>query len=163
MSSTLPDLGRRGEGWVALQGPLFAAVFVAGLFGPAWGSPARLPTAVAGIVLVAAGMLLAIPGVRVPRESLTAFPRPLANASLVASLVDRGAYGLVRHPIHGGLVLGAAGWGLVTASWLAIPATLVPAAFFELKSRREEARLAERYPGYARYRLQTRRLTPWVY
>jgi protein-S-isoprenylcysteine O-methyltransferase Ste14 len=34
--------------------------------------------------------------------------------------------------------------------------------FFELKSRREEVWLVERYPGYVAYRERTRRLIPWI-
>ena len=49
-------------------------------------------------------------------ENLTPFPEPLPGARLVES----GAYRLVRHPIYGGLILGALGWGLLTASPLAL-------------------------------------------
>ena len=46
------------------------------------------------------------------RRQLTAFPRPVANGQLI----EGGAFGLVRHPMYGGLVLLAVGWGLLTAS-----------------------------------------------
>lgn len=159
MSSRLPDLGPRGEGWVALQGVLFVVIFLAGLLGPAWGDPIRLPVAAVGLALIASGALMALRGVVDLRESLTAFPRPRDGARLV----ERGAYRLVRHPIYGGLVLGALGWGLVRASPAAIAGGLGLAAFFDLKSRREEVWLAERYPAYPDYRSRTRRLIPWLY
>ena len=42
--------------------------------------------------------------------------------------------------------------------------TAVLVLFVELKSRREEQWLAERYPGYADYRRRTpRRFVPFVY
>jgi protein-S-isoprenylcysteine O-methyltransferase Ste14 len=69
----------------------------------------------------------------------------------------------VRHPIYGGLVLGACGWGLLIASPLAVLGALTLAAFFNLKSRREEVWLAEAYAGYPEYRSRTRRLIPWIY
>ena len=37
----LPDLGRRGEGWVALQVLLLVAILGAGFLGPLWSGPAR--------------------------------------------------------------------------------------------------------------------------
>lgn len=155
----LPELGRRGEGWFALQVVLFGAIALSGAAGPDWGGAARGGTLALGTGLILAGGLLSLRGVLDLRESLTPFPRPLENASLV----ECGAYSLVRHPIYGGLILGALGWGL----WTASPATLVGAVvlfgFFDLKSRREEIWLAERYTGYAAYRARTRRLLPWIY
>jgi protein-S-isoprenylcysteine O-methyltransferase Ste14 len=155
----LPDLGKRGEGWFLLQLVLFAAIAAAGLAGPAWGGAARTAGAVIGAVLVGCGGLLAVRGVVDLRENLTPFPKPLPGARLV----DTGAYGLVRHPIYGGLILGAAGWGLFTASPPALILAISLAGFFDLKSRREELWLAEQFAGYAAYRSRTRRMLPWVY
>ena len=35
--------------------------------------------------------------------------------------------------------------------------------FFDLKSRREEQWLRERYPGYDSYQRRVRKLIPWLY
>ena len=155
----LPSLGGRGEGWFLLQLVLFAAVAAAGLAGPAWGSVARTAGEVLGAILIGAGGLLSVRGVLDLRENLTPFPKPLPGASLV----DSGSYGLVRHPIYGGLILGAAGWGLFTASLLALLLALGLAVFFDLKSRREEVWLAEQFADYGTYRSRTRRMLPWIY
>jgi protein-S-isoprenylcysteine O-methyltransferase Ste14 len=155
----LPSLGGRGEGWFLLQLVLFAAIAAAGLAGPAWGGVARTTGEVLGAVLVIAGGLLSVRGVLDLRENLTVFPKPLPGASLV----DCGAYSLVRHPIYGGLILGAAGWGLLTASPLALLLALGLAVFFDLKSRREEVWLAEQFADYGTYRSRTRRMLPWIY
>jgi protein-S-isoprenylcysteine O-methyltransferase Ste14 len=93
------------------------------------------------------------------RENLTPFPKPLDNAQLV----ETGAYRLVRHPIYGGLILGALGWGFVRAAPLALLGAVALAVFFDLKSRREEIWLSERYREYPAYRNRTRRLLPWIY
>jgi protein-S-isoprenylcysteine O-methyltransferase Ste14 len=159
MSSRLPTLGPRGEGWVALQGVILLAIALAGTFGPAWGGPARLVTTVIGGALLLAGWALALRGLFDLRENLTALPHPRDGATLV----DRGAYQLVRHPIYGGLILGAFGWGAVTASPAALMLATLLLAFFDLKSRREEAWLAERFPDYLAYRARTRRLIPLLY
>ena len=159
MSSRLPSLGPRGEGWVALQGVILVAIAWAGTLGPAWTGPARVASTVLGIALLVAGWVLAIRGMVDLRENLTPLPHPRDGATLV----DRGAYHLVRHPIYGGLVLGSFGWGLVTASLPALALSALLLAFFDLKSRREEAWLGDRFPGYEAYRSRTRRLIPFVY
>ena len=156
---SLPDLGRRGEGWFAVQVVLFTAIAVLGSAGPAWDGVARTVSIVAGAVLIAGGGLLSFRGLIDLRENLTPFPRPMPGAQLVES----GAYSLVRHPIYGGLILAAFGWGLVTASPPALVGAAVLAGFFNLKSRREEAWLAEQFAGYGSYQTRTRRMIPWLY
>lgn len=159
-ASRLPSLGPRGEGWVAIQVVLFLAIVAAGLLaGGAWSDTAAVAGAVGGLALVAAGGFLAVRGVLDLGRSLTPLPRPRDDATLV----DTGAYAWCRHPIYGGLVLAALGWGLLTASPLALLLGLVLLGFFDLKSRREERWLVERYPDYPAYRARTRRLIPGLY
>jgi protein-S-isoprenylcysteine O-methyltransferase Ste14 len=155
----LPDLGPRGEGWFLLQVLLFGAIALAGGFGPAWTGGLRVGALAVGAVLICLGGLFSLRGVLDLRSSLTPFPKPLPGAQLV----DTGSYRLARHPIYGGLILGAFGWGLGTASPLALVGAAVLAGFFDLKSRREEIWLAEQFAGYTAYRRRTRRLLPWVY
>lgn len=154
----LPSLGRRGQGWVGLQVVLLASMGLAGFLGPVWTAELRLVTLAVGAILMTGGLGLVILGVRHLRNALTPLPYPRDDATLVQT----GVYGLVRHPIYGGLIIGSVGWGLVTAS----PAALVMAAFllgfFELKSRREEAWLLDRFPEYSAYRARTPRLIPWL-
>jgi protein-S-isoprenylcysteine O-methyltransferase Ste14 len=154
----LPTLGPRGEGWVAIQAILLVAVAACGLLGPSWSGAIRVATSVVGGVLMAGGMLLAARGLRDLHDALTPLPYPRDDAELV----ETGVYGLVRHPIYGGLVLASIGWGLLTASPVALGAAVVLLGFFELKSRREEAWLERRFSAYAAYRARTRRLIPWI-
>jgi protein-S-isoprenylcysteine O-methyltransferase Ste14 len=158
--SSLPSLGPRGEGWVVLQFVLLALVVLAGLAGgEAWSGPLATLSALSGVGLMVFGAVLVAKGLLDLGRNLTPVPRPRDDAELVAT----GSYATVRHPIYGGLIATAFGWGLVAAS----PATLLLAAvlavFFELKSRREEAWLSERYADYAAYRQQTRRFFPRLY
>ena len=155
----LPALGPRGEGWVLIQLVLLAAIAAAGLVGPAWSGDARVAGTAIGVVLAGIGGWLAVRGIVDLRSALTPLPYPRPDAELV----ERGAYRLVRHPIYGGLILGAVGWGLAWASPFALGLAVTLFGFFSLKSRREEAWLAERFPGYAAYRTRTRRLIPFVY
>ena len=158
--SRLPALGPRGEGWVLVQGILFVLIAAAGFsVGGAWArEPRTVTTIVAGFLMVA-GAWLAVSGAVELREGFTPLPRPRNGARLV----ETGAYRLVRHPVYGGIVMGALGWGLFTASPISIGLALVLLAFFRLKSAREEAWLAEVYPGYEAYRSRTRRLIPFIY
>ena len=154
----LPSLGPRGEGWVLVQGVLLVLVAVAGWsLGPDWSGPLRLAGAVVGMALITGGIVLALRGAVDLEGALTPLPRPRDDAELV----ETGVYAFVRHPIYGGLILGAFGWALVQASIITVALAVVLAAFLTVKSAREEAWLSQRYATYAAYRARTRRLIPW--
>jgi protein-S-isoprenylcysteine O-methyltransferase Ste14 len=156
----LPQLGPRGEGWVVVQAILLALAALAGLLGPSWSGEIRLATSSIGVVLMVGGLAFVVLGVRhlQGRDALTPLPFPRDEAALV----ETGVYGVVRHPIYSGVIIGTAGWGLLTASPAALAMALGLFAFFDLKSRREETWLERRFPGYAAYRARTARLIPWL-
>ena len=156
--SRLPSLGPRGEGWVIAQSVLFWFIAATGALGPSWSGPVRGVTSVAGAILMAAGAVMAVRGVRDLRQAFTPLPRPREGAELV----ETGVYARVRHPIYGGIIAVAFGWGLLAASPVTVALAVLLAGLFDLKSRREEAWLVVRYPGYAAYRTRTRRLIPWI-
>lgn len=91
--------------------------------------------------------------------ALTPLPRPLEEARLV----EHGLYRSLRHPIYVGLLLAALGWSLLFESPISLAASGALAVVLDLKARREEAWLLERYPGYADYRRRTRRFVPRLY
>ena len=158
-ASRLPALGRRGEGWVALQAALLAAIIATGLVGPAWPAGPRLWLALAASAAAAGGALLLVGGGLGLGGQLTAMPRPVPEGTVRQD----GVYRLVRHPMYGGVLLLALAWSLVSS-----PATLVPwlvaAAFLEAKRRREEAWLLEQHPEYESYRRRVRhRFVPFVW
>jgi protein-S-isoprenylcysteine O-methyltransferase Ste14 len=126
--------------------------------GPDWSGLPRLAGMVGGIALIVVGLVLAIRGVVDLGGAMTPLPRPRDDAELVQT----GAYALARHPIYGGLILVAFGWAILRASVIAIGMAAALAAFFGLKSVREERWLEARYPGYAAYRARTRRFIPWI-
>jgi protein-S-isoprenylcysteine O-methyltransferase Ste14 len=155
----LPSLGPHGEGWFAAQLVLFAGLALAGLAGPVWGGWALRATFVAGGAILVGGGILAVRGVLDLGSSLTPFPAPRSDARFV----DTGAYSIVRHPIYAGLIVGSLGWGLATASPLALAGTIALSVFFDLKSRREEAWLIDRFCEYPAYQARTCKLLPWIY
>jgi protein-S-isoprenylcysteine O-methyltransferase Ste14 len=154
--------GTRGEWYVVVQVGLFVLV----VFGPrnlpgaaAWPVPWSSVAAAAGVVLAACGGALAIGGAISLGGSLTALPYPREDASLV----ETGPYAIVRNPIYSGLILAAFGWGLFVNGWLTLLWAAVLFAFFDIKSRREERWLCEKFPKYADYQRRVRKLVPWVY
>jgi protein-S-isoprenylcysteine O-methyltransferase Ste14 len=157
--SRLPELGPRGEGWVAIQSVLFVAIVGCGFVGVYWPGSVESFLTVVGILLVVAGVVLASAGALTLGRSFTHFPRPRSSGSLR----QRGIYRLARHPVYGGVLLLALGWSLAEAPLALVPTALL-ALVFDLKSRREEIWLRERYPEYAAYAERTRsRFIPFVY
>jgi protein-S-isoprenylcysteine O-methyltransferase Ste14 len=158
--SRLPALGEHGEGWVTGQFLMVAAVAVAGVIDrDDWSGGAFVTTQILGAALTVAGVVIGIVGVRDLGSSLTPLPSPKTDARLV----ETGIYGRLRHPLYLGLIVGALGWALFSASQLALAFTVALAVFLDLKARREEAWLRERYPMYAHYARRVKRFVPGIY
>jgi protein-S-isoprenylcysteine O-methyltransferase Ste14 len=153
--SDLPSLGPRGEGWVAIQVAALLAIAVAGPFAGSLDGDDVVAWAIrlSGVALLIAGVVLAARGTIDLRDALTPLPHPRADAELI----EDGVYARARHPIYGGLILAALGWGLAWLSPMALVLASGLAVFLRLKSAREEHWLMERFPGYAGYRQRTRR------
>ena len=155
MSGVAPSARRslsgRGEGWVAAQVAVVAAIVLSETLGPGWPQSAAHALRALGAVVAAIGTLLFLTGAICLGRSLTPFPRPRNDASLR----EGGAYAFVRHPMYGGVILTFVGWSLA-ATPLGLAATALGALFLELKTRREETWLVEQYSGYAAYRRRVR-------
>jgi protein-S-isoprenylcysteine O-methyltransferase Ste14 len=152
----------RGEWYVIVQFALFALIAfgprtTAGL--PAWSPPWRTFGSVAGAALMGTGALFAVAGVLKLGRNLTPFICPKGGSVLL----EQGAYRLVRHPIYSGLLQAGFGWGLRVHGWLTLGYVLLLFVLLDLKARREERWLVERFPGYAAYRRRVRRFIPFVY
>jgi protein-S-isoprenylcysteine O-methyltransferase Ste14 len=152
----------RGEWYVVAQVLLFCLA----IFGPRGhgllpkaGSGLGLGLRVAGALLGLAGAGLFVAAMLHLGSSLTALPKPKENGHLVT----RGAYGVVRHPIYAGIIYLILGWALWAQAPLALAWALLFFIFFDIKSRREEAWLREKYQGYADYQKKVKKLVPWVY
>ena len=157
--SRLPALGHRGGGWVALQVVLFVVAAVVGWLGMRWPPTARPWLWVAGIVALVAGVGLLLAGGAGLGKQLTPFPRPVDTGVLRQD----GIYGLVRHPIYGGVLVLLLGWGLVSSPLALIP-FLLAGGFFDAKRRREEVWLMAKYPDYTAYAERVpRRFVPFVW
>lgn len=154
--------GTRGEWYLVVQAGLIVLLALGprawrGL--PAWGFPFAGIGSLAGGVLFLTGSIIAATGALSLGKNLTPLPRPKEHATLTVT----GAYRFVRHPIYSGVTFMAFGWGLWLHSWLTIAYALLLFAFFDIKSRREERWLEEKFPEYAAYRKHVRKLIPFVY
>jgi protein-S-isoprenylcysteine O-methyltransferase Ste14 len=162
MSQTRWWKGAHGEWYVVIQFALFVLV----VFGPrtwpgwpAWALPdAQLLSAVGGILILLGG-LLAVAGVLQLGSNITAVPYPKDQARLV----ETGPYRLVRHPIYSGAIFMALGWACWVHGWLTLGYAILLFVFFEVKARREEEWLRQKFAGYADYQKRARKLIPFVH
>lgn len=160
----LPDLGARGEGWTLAQVVLmFSIVVAAWRASPAPAAEPSLAFALRafGLVAMVLGLALILVSSHVLRRarSFSPLPRPLDSGLLV----EVGPYRLVRHPIYAGLVLAGAGAALYRGAIAAGVLTVGLAIVLDLKRRREEAWLLDRFPAYRTYRARTKALVPFLY
>ena len=159
MASERHGFGARGEWWVIAQGVLFLAAAIAPKWGAAWSSRMQRAGRIVGVPVTMAGLGLTATGFRALGENLTALPHPKDDATLVRA----GIYGVVRHPIYGGVILTTLGAGLATANTTRTLLGGILALFFDAKARREEAWLVEKFADYPGYRRIVKKLIPRVY
>jgi protein-S-isoprenylcysteine O-methyltransferase Ste14 len=162
MSQTPWWKGARGEWYVVAQVVLFGLVLLGprtGLGWPMWVSPYTWFGSIGGGILLALGGLLTLAGIFRLGTNLTPVPYPKDRAELV----ETGPYQLVRHPIYGGAILMAFGWALWGHGWLTVVYAVILLVFFDLKARREEQWLKEKFPGYEDYQKRVRKLIPFIY
>ena len=110
-----------------------------------------------GVVLIVAGLVVALAGLMRLGSALTANPVPLPAAGLRTS----GVYAVVRHPIYSGILLAAIGFTLAVGSWWQVLVTVGLGVLFTWKSRWEDAMLAEEYgAAWQKWALNTGAIVP---
>jgi len=141
-----------------LQSLIIVGIAVSTAVGPRWPRGDRIPLEIVGGVIAAGGIGLFVYARVTLGHSFTPLPRPRERGSFTHG----GPYRFARHPVYTGVVLAAVGWSLARAPIGFVPTALL-AVVFDLKSRREEVWLVERYPAYTGYRKRTRRFVPRLY
>lgn len=146
---------KRSVPWilVGLQFVLLAALVIVPR-GALW--PVGTIALVVAGALIAAGLLLAVLGVRGLGTALTASPVPKGGSSLVTS----GVYSRVRHPIYTGLLTGGLGLVAIGASVWHLVLWVALLVLLSAKARWEERMLAATHPDYAAYASRTGRFLP---
>jgi protein-S-isoprenylcysteine O-methyltransferase Ste14 len=107
--------------------------------------------AIAAMLLIGGGLHLG--------ENLTPLPHPKQEGQLVTT----GIYGIVRHPLYGGVVFLAIAYSFWQWSLVHLLGAVVLLIFFDLKARKEETWLQDKFSNYGDYRSQVRKLIPWLY
>jgi protein-S-isoprenylcysteine O-methyltransferase Ste14 len=155
--------GERGEYWVLGQGVLLVAFVLVPLWQPvsadSWPDWLRLGTQIIAIALGLFAAVLLGKGLIDLGPSLTPLPYPREDGQLVQT----GVYGLVRHCLYSGLVLGTAAYSLWQLSLSHGAIALALFVLLDAKARQEETWLMARYDNYGDYRQRVKKLIPWVY
>lgn len=154
--------GRRGEWYVVLQFVFFFLL----VFGPRSFSESQGDfyinnrfIMITGIILIAVGGVMSFSGVIKLGRNLTPVPHPKDNSILV----ETGPYSLVRHPIYSGLIFMSFGWAFFVQSWFTVIYAVILFIFFDIKSRREEKFLQNKFSNYQSYMKHVRKLIPYIY
>jgi protein-S-isoprenylcysteine O-methyltransferase Ste14 len=153
--------GERGEYWVIAQIILFIGfvimpiypVVVRASLSPIW---KYAGWGLTGIFSLMAALLL-LAGITELGANLTPLPHPRNDGELVTS----GVYGVVRHPIYSGVIFLSIAYSCW--QWSLIHSIGVFLIFFEVKARKEESWLSNKFSDYDAYRSQVKKLIPWIY
>ena len=154
--------GSRGEWYVVAQICLFILV----IFGPrthpllpAWISPYRQICSTVGVAILLMGAALILAGFFKLGRNLTPLPYPKEDSELIVE----GPYRFVRHPIYSGGIIMAYGWAFWIHGWLTIFYATILFIFLDIKSRREEEWLKDKFPAYPLYQKRVHKLIPFIY
>ena len=161
MSSYGPkSVFERGIWYVVIQAILIGLI----LFGPR--GPDLLTSQSLKMILLSCGISIGFVSILVMLiaainlgKNLTPLPCPKDNAQLVQS----GLYRFVRHPIYFGVILAALAWFLIYPNVYILLYAIGLFILFDIKARREELWLVERFPTYRDYQMRVKKLVPGVY
>ena len=154
--------GARGEWHVVAQIVLMLLVF----FGPRtldggadWSLPFVRARQALGAVMIVAGAALLLSGLVRLGSALTPLPYPKEGAPLVQT----GPFALVRHPMYAGGLAASFGIALSVTGWVTFVYVAALFALLDVKSRKEERWLVQKFPEYPAYQRRVRKLIPFVY
>ena len=159
-SSPHKSIFKRGAWYVVVQGVLIGLI----LFGPE--GPSLISSASFASILQSCGiaigllacLIMVIAAINLGKN-LTPLPCPKDNAVLIQA----GLYQYVRHPIYFGVLLAALAWVLVFPGLYVLAYSICLFLLFDIKARREEVWLTERFSSYKDYQARVKKLIPSVY
>ncbi|MBU3611444.1 isoprenylcysteine carboxylmethyltransferase family protein [Polynucleobacter sp. MG-27-Goln-C1] len=159
-SSRHKSIFERGAWYVVVQGILIGLI----LFGPQGfplitSEPLTTILQSCGIAIgLLACLIMAIAVINLGKN-LTPLPCPKDDAVLI----QIGSYQYVRHPIYFGVLLAALAWLLIFPGLYILAYSICLFVLFDIKARREEMWLVERFPNYRDYQTRVKKLIPGIY
>lgn len=108
------------------------------------------------LIFIGIGLLLVFFGVLNLSDSLSPFPSPKRNSTLISA----GVYRYIRHPIYSGIILAMFFYALFLLSLFKLIVLLVLGAVLYFKTNYEEKQLTERFAEYKDYMNTTGRFFP---
>jgi protein-S-isoprenylcysteine O-methyltransferase Ste14 len=155
--------GERGEYWVIAQIILFAGFIVLPIYpvidldslSPIWQYTSWGLTGFFGLM---AALLLILGSLKLGKN-LTPLPHPKNDGELVTS----GVYGVVRHPIYSGVIFLTIAYSCLQLSITHAIGSIIFLVFFDIKARKEESWLSDKFGDYDTYRSQVKKLIPGLY
>jgi protein-S-isoprenylcysteine O-methyltransferase Ste14 len=158
--STTKSIFERGAWYVVIQGILIGLI----LFGPQGSylvssEPLITTLQSCGIAIgLLACLIMAIAVINLGKN-LTPLPCPKDGAELIQA----GLYRYVRHPIYFGVLLAACEWLLIFPGVYVLAYSISLFVLFDIKAKREEVWLVERFPAYKDYQSRVKKLIPGIY
>jgi len=131
------NVGERGEVYVVAQFSL--------LFCIAIGVGDYLITTILGHVLILAGLILVYKSAADLKDNLSPWPVATDPKAGRGSLINKGIYSYIRHPMYSGLLMGMSGLSILTESTARLLLTFALYLVLDAKSDFEEASLVETY------------------
>jgi len=110
-----------------------------------------------GSLFLAIGFLIALTAVIQLNINLSPFPTPKKESTLIS----KGIYGYLRHPIYTGIILMGLGCSIFTGNLDNLIFTILLGVLFYYKSTYEERLLSKKFPEYSKYKESTWKIFPF--
>lgn len=93
------------------------------------------------------------------KSKLSILPEPSANATLIT----KGPYRFIRHPMYTAILLGSVGLVINQFTWLRLAIVIALAIVLLIKLNWEEKMLSQKFDAYKEYMKHSKRLVPFIF